>query len=967
MPTAPHIIQLRQKRRQVFHKNPTGRIGLAIAFLFTLLVAFGLIIVPTAYANTLQDLPSLATIPLLLEPPNGLLLHPTLILDRSGEHILQRVQNPAVEERRYLPISTETDPNATEFIAPEMVDATVSIADPTFWSNPGFSIEGLFDDQALTLAQQLAAELLIPSEESNLRRAIRERILGWQIITQFGRPKVLEWYLNSTYYGNLAYGIDAASQVYFGKSASELNLAEAALLTAVGQAPALNPIDAPEEALNRQKIVLDAMVGQGYITSAEAIEAAEMQLKFREPAEKESNPAQAYLNLVWEQLAPFYDLERIERGGYQIITTLDYDLQLQVNCTRETLLTRVKNPTVDLSSPDCPAARLLPTLAIDSQNLPTDLRATVVVLEPGTGQILALVGDPAQGLDPAHLPGRPPGSMLTPFLYLTAFTRGFSPASLLWDVPIEIPEVVLPEADKYQGPVRLREALANDYLIPAIQTMSQIGADNVWRTTQELGLTSFARYAGESNSSSCRGCGLLFDGGEVTLLELTHAYSTFANQGLMVGQPLGTSDATSLPPLVPISILNISDIHGQEWLHEPDTERRPVITQQLAYLITHVLSDESARWPSMGHPNSLEIGRPAAAKAGETSTHQDTWTIGYTPQTIVGVWVGNGNSGNSEGEVPSKISAALWNVITQYATQDLPPTAWEIPPGISFVDVCDPSGQLPTRYCPMVVNEVFLNGNEPTQFDNLYQAYQINRETEHLATVFTPPELVEERVYMQIPPIASQWARENNIPLPPESYDVIAMPPVNAEAKIAEPEMFANVSGEIEIRGTASGDDFISYRLQAGQGLNPQAWIQISTDSTTPVEDGLLANWDTSELNGLFAIQMIVLRENRQVDSTTIQVTIDNLSPEVSIPYPENGQVFKHEFGQYITFQAEASDNIGLKSVVFYVGDRELLRQSQPPYAVPWRSSPGEYTLRVEAIDLAGNISEASINFSVEE
>jgi hypothetical protein len=179
--------------------------------------------------------------------------------------------------------------------------------------------------------------------------------------------------------------------------------------------------------------------------------------------------------------------------------------------------------------------------------------------------------------------------------------------------------------------------------------------------------------------------------------------------------------------------------------------------------------------------------------------------------------------------------------------------------------------------------------------------------------------------------------------------------------------MFTSVSGEIQIIGTASGDDFISYRLQAGQGLNPPAWIQISADSTNPVENGLLASWNTGELNGLFALQMIVLRENRKVDTTTIQVTADNLSPEVSISYPEDGQIFEFEFGKDITLRAEASDNIGLKSVIFYIGDQELVRQSQPPFAIPWRAALGEHTLRIEVVDLAGNISEASINFSVLE
>ena len=195
-----------------------------------------------------------------------------------------------------------------------------------------------------------------------------------------------------------------------------------------------------------------------------------------------------------------------------------------------------------------------------------------------------------------------------------------------------------------------------------------------------------------------------------------------------------------------------------------------MITQQLAYLITNILSDEAARWPSLGHPNPLEIGRPVAAKVGGTVDQMDTWTIGYTPQTVVGVWAGNGNSDSLEdGVVPSKVSAALWHAITQFATQDMPPSSWEIPPGINFVDVCDPSGQLPTRHCPIVVSEVFLNGNEPTQFDSLYQSFQINRETELLATVFTPPELIDERVYMLIPPAASGWAATAGISLPPES------------------------------------------------------------------------------------------------------------------------------------------------------------------------------------------------------
>ena len=969
MPSVPHILRMRQRRWMIASRNPSGKLGLGISVLFTLSLIALFIALPIGYVSTIQDLPSTETLPSLLEPPNGLLLHPTQIYDRTGKYILQTVQNPVIEERRYLPISEKTNPLANEFISDDLVRATISIVDPAFWDSPGFVLNLTEDQPSASIAQHLVRNFLLNGEEPGLTYWIRERILAWQIVNQFGHEKVLEWYLNSHYYGNLAYGADSAAQVYFGKPASSLTLAEAALLTSVGEAPTLNPIDAPEESIKRQKIVLDAMVGQGYITSAEAAQAVQETIEFRTPVLVTENPNEDFLNYVWEELAPYYDLEQIERGGYKILTSLNFDLQNQVICTRDTLIKRLLNPdSKHLDSEDCPAARLLPTLSIDSGQLPDDLSAMLVVLDPSTGQVLALIGDNNKGLNPAHLPGHPPGSMLTPFIYLTAFTRGFSPASMVWDVPSKTIDFSIPEPESYQGPVRLRYALANDYMNPAIQTMQQIGADNVWLTIQKLGLTSFARFAGNSSSSTCRGCSLLFGDGEVTLLELTNAYGTFANQGLMVGQAIQTGDTTDLPSLHPISVIQISDVLGNELMSEPQVERRPVITQQLAYLITDALSDEAARWPSLGHPNPLEIGRSAAVKVGKTANLHDTWTIGYTPERLVGVWVGSKNSHQVEdGQVPTKVSASLWHAVTQYAVQSFSASSWEIPPGISFVEVCDPSGQLPTRNCPSVVSEIFLEGNEPTQYDSLFQSLQVNRETGLLATVFTPPELIQDQVFMMIPPLASQWAQDADIPIPPESYDVIAMPPVIDNAKITKPEMFNNVNGKIDIVGTASGDDFISFRLQVGQGLNPPAWIQISGDQTTPVVDGILATWDTSEFDGLYAIQMIVLRENRRVDSSTIQITVDNQPPTVSIPYPEDNQSFKYESQKYITLLADVSDNIGVDSVVFYIDEQEIIRQSQQPFAVPWRLAVGEHTLRIKATDFAGNISEDSIKFIVTE
>ena len=423
MPSVPHILRMRQRRWMIASRNPSSKLGLGIAVLFTLSLITIFIALPIGYVSTIQDLPSIETLPSLFEPPNGLLLDPTQIYDRTGRHILQTVQNPVIEERRYLPISEKSDPQAEEFISDNLVRATISIVDPAFWDSPGFVLNITDDQPSTSISQHMVRNFLLTGEEPGLTYWIRERILAWQIVNQFGHEKVLEWYLNSQYYGNLAYGVDSASQVYFGKPASALTLAEAALLTSVGEAPTLNPIDAPEESINSQKIVLDAMVGQGYISSAEATKAVQESIEIRSPVQTTENPNKDFINYVWEQLAPFYDLTQIERGGYNIYTSLDYDLQNQAICTRDTLLKRLTNPDSEhLDSEDCPAARLLPTLSIDSDQLPDDLSAMLVVIDPSTGQVLALVGDNDKGFNPAHLPGRPPGSMLTPFIYLTAFT-----------------------------------------------------------------------------------------------------------------------------------------------------------------------------------------------------------------------------------------------------------------------------------------------------------------------------------------------------------------------------------------------------------------------------------------------------------------------------------------------------------------------------------------------------------------
>ena len=210
----------------------------------------------------------------------------------------------------------------------------------------------------------------------------------------------------------------------------------------------------------------------------------------------------------------------------------------------------------------------------------------------------------------------------------------------------------------------------------------------------------------------------------------------------------------------------------------------------------------------------------------------------------------------------------------QIATQSFPSQGWSAPAGITTMNVCDPSGLLPTKDCPSVVSEVFLNGNEPVQLDNLYKSFAINRETGFLATVFTPPELIDNKVFMMIPTNAQAWAKSANVPIAPTSYDAIQPPQTNPNANITSPELFAEVTGAVQIKGTAAGANFDHYRVLVGQGIDPQNWIQIGSDSSTPVNDNLLAKWDTTGLSGLYAVQLQVVRTDQTVDVATIQVTI---------------------------------------------------------------------------------------------
>jgi membrane carboxypeptidase/penicillin-binding protein PbpC len=394
-----------------------------------------------------------------------------------------------------------------------------------------------------------------------------------------------------------------------------------------------------------------------------------------------------------------------------------------------------------------------------------------------------------------------------------------------------------------------------------------------------------------------------------------------------------------------------------------------VTTPQLAYLVNDMLSDETARRESLGYPNAFEIGRPVAAKQGRGLTESSIWTIGYTPDRLVGVWVGLAGDAPITPEVDLSYSAAngIWHALMKTTTQDLALKDWDEPIGIVQRVVCNPSGLLPTDDCPETVNEVFITGNEPLQSDNLYRSFVINTQTNRLATIYTPEELLEERVYLVIPPEAETWAAQEGLEVPPNNYDVVFNPgPPSESAQISSPEIFSYVSGTIDVVGSAGGEDFDFYRVRIGEGLNPRQWLQIGEAVDDAVDVDVLVEWDTSGLNGLYALQLQVISTNQSIETASIQVTVDNEEPSVQVIRPTDGEVFEYPDEKDLTFQALVSDNLGILRVEFWVDGNLVSLISDPPYTVPWSGTVGEHQLEIRAIDLAENITITVVPFELQ-
>ncbi|NLX08418.1 MAG: penicillin-binding protein [Chloroflexi bacterium] len=630
-----------------------GCLGVIFVFMLTFLIGGWLVYAD--YSAELED-----EIADLEKLANYESFETTVLYDRHGNAL-----HEVFEEGRRTRISLDQIPQ-------DLIDATIAVEDGTFYKNRGIDIpgilraarqyvqEGYVVSGGSTITQQLIRNVLFDYEyrtEQSISRKMKEALLAVILTQRMSKDEILELYLNEIYYGNLAYGAEAASQTYFDKSASELTLAEAALLAGLPQAPAdldpLNPDPAVQQrVMERRRLVLNLMVDEGYLTEAEANAAYAEPLTYASPdIALESAPhfvvyAQAELgNLLVRELglSPEEIREMIGRGGLRVYTTIDMDYQRLIE----------------------DAARSQVSQLSASNHL---TNAAVVVIHPQTGEILAMLGSVNYGDESIDgnvnvtIAARQPGSAMKPFTYAAAMENGWTAAQVIWDTETHIgvpgqPMYSPVNYDRgFHGPVRMREALANSYNVPAVQTLRQVGVDYLLWMMHRVGVTSL------SSDASQYGLSLTLGGGEVTPLELTTAYGVLANGGVYV-------------PTTPILCVTDSDgsiLYEYERMCPTGTNLtdrsksvvasgQPVLDPRIAFVISHILSDNAARSPAMGSNSPLYTpGIPTSVKTGTTDDFRDNWTVGFTRNIAVGVWAGNTDNSPMSGVSGLQGAAPIW-------------------------------------------------------------------------------------------------------------------------------------------------------------------------------------------------------------------------------------------------------------------------------------------------------------------
>lgn len=646
------------------------------------IVLIGAVIIGTGIgiiAGTLKNAPDLADVK--FRP-----LATSYIYDANGK-VISRL----FRENR-VPVTLDKIPK-------HLQNAIVAIEDDGFYRHHGVDIMGIaralitdalhgqWVQGGSTITQQLAKNAFL-THERTLARKLNELVWAIQIERAYTKDEILETYLNEIYFGHGAYGVEAAAQLYFGKHVSDLDLAESALLAGIPRGPGFySPYIDMEAATRRRNIVLNRMAELGYIT-AEQADAAKKEPIRVVGLKPSQNQAPYFVDYVLQQLRRKYDDDQIYTGGLKIYTTLDLDMQ---KAAEKALLDS------------------LPSGGVGKNNL-VQPQGALVALDPRTGAIKAMVG--GRGTDKfnrATQAYRQPGSAMKPFVYTAAFDRGYTAATIVDDSPVEFPQGEgqppwRPENydRKFRGPMTIRDAVEGSINIVAIKVLSQIGVDTAIDYARRMGITSLVDHGAANDRNLSFALGGLTKG--VSPLEMAEAYAVLASGGIRS---------------TPFAILRVEDANGNV-LEENQPSRSIVLSEQTAYLMTDVLRGVVER----GTGKAANIGRPAAGKTGTTDDNTNAWFVGYTPDLVAAVWMGDDDQSKQlvyRGvRYGSWFTASIWGKFMKEALRNTPPSDFSVPDGMSTAIIDTKSGLLATTACTSTRQEIFIKGTEPTQYCNLH-------------------------------------------------------------------------------------------------------------------------------------------------------------------------------------------------------------------------------------------------------
>ncbi|MBN1265418.1 MAG: transglycosylase domain-containing protein [Anaerolineales bacterium] len=906
-----------------------------------LLFSITVFLIGLEYSSLAAAYPAVSRIETYFGSPGSGVFIPTRFYDNTGTFLLYEAVHPNASSRQWLGFG------ADDSAIPDLVvQATLSFQPDAFVS-PGLldgvvGVRSSVGDRFPSIAEQLLQVSLHRSSsfqtEHLLEPWIKKQLI-YDLQSSYSEEQLLEWYLNAAYYGNMAYGFDAAGLVYFGKHAQDLSLAEITMLAPLPLNPSANPVDNPVNARAAQEKTLRAMVSEGYISRQEARLALSEPIDLQQGIE-ESVPAG--LAVFWQALvqeAP--DIER--RIGMIVTTSIDLKLQQQAACAALQITRLAGGGTLEAIDPSCQADQeLMPVLSSMLEQQPDidkkNWEPAWMIADPQTGMVLSFGGD----IQRSH----PLGSAIDPVFYLAAYAYGSSPSTMVIDLPDGRPDTDPPHT--YAGPVRMRTALKNGYPGARQQVVDLVGMESIAAIAQQLGLSPWPSSAGEQSPR-------LFMDTSASLLQIAQIHAVWANDGRSVGAaaPETKQGASSLSGLNPVFINTVEDVSGS--LFSTETNERFVVSRQLAFLLSDSLRSTNYEYSEPGYPSEFSNHR-WATHLGATEDGAGWWVMGFSPDYVVGVWMDGQVLPQSLSKIDGTPPVVLWDALAAVAAGSGDIGTWDVPPGLEWVEVCDPSGLLPTADCPLVVEEVFISGSAPQAYDNLYQRIQVHRETGRLATVYTLESEIEEKLVLTLPMEAQQWGGAAGFTRIPETYETIRVQDLQGEnLRITTPQPFQMVSGNVSIAAIIESSEYVSSRILFGAGLNPNRWTLLKEQQLNPQQEKISLVWDTGTLSGLYILQAALQDESNHTTFYSIPVLVDNSPPQAAVTvWTEDLDV---EGGDVVVLEISAEDNYGISRVELFLDGEELHEWAEPPYELRLTVKSGVYELYASVMDTAGQTS----------